>query len=783
MNYVKVLGSSGNKTRYNGTTSFQIYSDVLIDAGNVISPLGEKTAEINHIFITHSHSDHINDLPFIIESFFEYRKEPLTIYASKETIKTLKQHTFNDKIWPDFTKINILNTDRKSLVFKEIKENETINLGALSITSFSANHIAGAYGFMVIKDFTTGYLISGDTYKNPNLWKLLNKHKEIKSVIIECSFPSSMEKLAQESKHYTPKVLREEIDKYLKRDDIQFFIYHIKSIYYKKIKKEIYELNILSSGGKILEQGDVIHIDTNKIESDIISQNKFKKIMKINLELSSELNKDRLFEMIVSLTRELTHCEAGSLYILSKDKKYLDFKVIQNSELNINKGGTKETLTWDSLPLYLNNGEENKKMVAVVSALENRIINIEDVYYDKTYDFEGTKKFDSNTGYRSKSMLVIPLTNHENDVIGVLQLINKTKISKTIVPFNLEDEEILKSLGSQAAMALTNSFLINNLEEFLNAFVETIAQAIDAKSEHTSKHITKVAKIASYIAEAINKDETIYKDIKYDENDFRQIELAALMHDVGKISMPETVIDKSTKLETMLDRIELVKERIEIVKRDKEIEYLKKQISKEEYDESISQLNKDLRFLKKANIGGEFMHDKDIERVKKLSKLEYLKDGIVTSLLNEDEVKNLSIRKGTLSEEEKEIMNNHAQLTLDMLSNLPFPKKYSKVLDIASNHHEKLNGKGYPRGLSEKDLSLEDRIMILSDIFEALTASDRPYKKGKKLSEVFKILSFMAKENEIDMELLKFFFENNALVRYISEELKPSQIDESKLHI
>jgi hypothetical protein len=177
-----------------------------------------------------------------------------------------------------------------------------------------------------------------------------------------------MEKLAQDSKHLTPKLLKEDMNEYLKRDDLQFFIYHLKSIYYKKIKKEIYDLNILSNGGKILEQGDVIHIDTNQIESELINQNKFKKIMKINLELSSELNKDKLFEMIVNLTRELTHCEAGTLYILSKDRKYLDFKIIQNSKIEINHSLMQEDSIWKSLPLYLDNGDENKNMVAVISA-------------------------------------------------------------------------------------------------------------------------------------------------------------------------------------------------------------------------------------------------------------------------------------------------------------------------------------------------------------------------------------------------------------------------------
>ncbi len=194
------------------------------------------------------------------------------------------------------------------------------------------------------------------------------------------------------------------------------------------MQNEIKDLKILSNGGKILEEGDVIHIDTGQIETNMIPHDKFERIMEINLELSSELDKNRLFEMILNLTRELTHCEAGTLYIMSKDKTKLEFKVVQNSPLNIFMGGTQNNLTWEALPLYLKDGSENKNMVAVVSALENKIINIPEVYENSDYNFEGTKRFDKTTGYQSKSMLVIPLINHENDVIGVLQLINKTKV-------------------------------------------------------------------------------------------------------------------------------------------------------------------------------------------------------------------------------------------------------------------------------------------------------------------------------------------------------------------
>ena len=777
MNYVKVLGSSGTKTKTAGTTSFQISKSIIVDAGNVINILGEQAQFINHVFLTHSHSDHIIDLPFLIESFFEIRTEPLIVYASKETICALKEHTFNNSIWPDFSNINLLGSDKKSLIFEEIKENETIYIENYSIKAINAEHMEGSFGFVISKEDKEAYVISGDTYLNDALIEEINSNPKIRLLLIECSFPNRLEQLAYTSKHLTPNLLLSMLGK-IKNKKLQVFVYHIKHLYLEKIQEEIKELNILNNG-KILEDGDVIHINTGEIETDILNHKMFQRIMDINLELASELDKDKLFDMILTLTRELTHSDAGTLYIKSKDKKYLDFTVVQNKSLNIFMGGTKGEITWNSLPLYLENGEENKSMVAVVSAVENKIINIPDVYIDENYNFEGTKKFDASTGYRSKSMLVIPLINHEKDVIGVLQLINKIQDDE-IASYNENDERIIKALSAQAAMALTNSQLILSLEEFLDAYVSTIASAIDAKSKHTLNHITKISKLAPLIARAIHEDETKYKSVTYSAKDLKEIELAAKMHDIGKISMPESIIDKATKLQLMIDGVELIKERAEIIKRDYEIAFLKKEITQKEFIQKLQILDDDIKFIERVNFGSEFMRKDDLERIKNIAKHKYIKDNKEILLISENEKYNLSIERGTLTKEEKEIMNSHARLSYEMLSALPFPKKYENVLHIAVNHHEKLNGEGYPRGLEEKDLVLEDRIMILADIFEALTSSDRPYKGAKKLSEVFTILDFMAKDGEIDKELLEFFRNCDLLNEYINEELHPDQIDEYK---
>ena len=774
MNYLKILGSSGNKSKNFGTTSFQISNDTTIDAGNIINSLDDEAYKINHIFVTHAHLDHINDIPFMLDNYFTKREIPLTVYGSLESINFLKEHIFNNKIWPDFSNIKLLNKDENTLLFKELKENEEIIHGKFKIKAIKTEHTDGSFGYIVSKN-SSSYIISGDTDFNDNLISHINNTKNLKALFIECSFPNSLENIAKVSKHLTPNSLKMVLKK-IENKNLAIFLYHLKFVQQDVLKKEIENLGIFKNGGKILEDGDIIHIDDLKVQSKIEDIELFDRVMDINLKLSSENDKEYLYEMILTLIRELTKSDAGTLYLISDDKKHLDFKVVQNETLNIFLGTKEEKISWNPLPLYLDNGEENRAMVAVVCALDKKIINISDVYNSKDYNFEGTKAFDKSKNYDSKSMLVVPLVNHENDVIGVIQLINKDIKEKNSI-YTSYDEKIIKALSLQAAMALTNTILIDSLENFLESFVNSIANAIDAKSRHTSTHITKMAKLAPMIANSINEDKTIYKDINYSKNDLKEIELAAKLHDVGKISIPEWVIDKSTKLQKLIDGFELIKLRAEIIKRDLKLDFLENKLTKESYEYSLQNIEDSLEFIGKANIGQEFMSDVDIKRVEEISLYKYYENNIEKNFLSDDEVYNISIRKGTLTKEEKDIMNSHATLSYEMLSALPFPKKYSNIMHIAVNHHEKLNGKGYPRGLSEQEIALEDRILILADIFEALSSNDRPYKGVKTLSEIFKILDFMVKDGEIDKDLLDFFKNSRAFKEYCETELLNEQLD------
>lgn len=515
------------------------------------------------------------------------------------------------------------------------------------------------------------------------------------------------------------------------------------------------------------------------------------RLNKIGVALSAESNREKLFEMIINQAMEFTSSDGGTLYIMSDDKKELKFTVVANRSLDTYMGGTKSEITWPELPLYKKDGSQNKEMVAVLCALEGQQINIQDVYTAEGFNFEGTKKFDSTTGYRSKSMLVVPMKNYDGDVVGVLQLINRMTEKGEIGHYDCEDEQSTLSLASQAAMALTNLKLIGELEALLESFIRSIASAIDAKSPYTGGHVRKVAEISVMIAKALHEAESgSYKDVLYDEEQLNEIRIAALMHDIGKITTPEYVVDKATKLETIYDRIESIRYRFEIIKRDMEIEMLKQEIiftksgkaydfalMREELQTKINDLESDFYFLQSVNLGSEFMADGHIERLTKIAQKQWRCCGETRFLVTEDEVYNLSIRKGTLNDEERLKINDHVTMSLKMLSALPFPKKLKRVPEIAGGHHEKLNGKGYPLGLTAEELSLEARVLALADIFEALTAADRPYKPAKKLSEVLKIINFMVKDQELDGDLVRFFLENNLHLKYAKIELREDQID------
>jgi len=793
---VKILGAAGSYSHEGKATSFLIGKNIVIDAGNMIQGLGEECCNIEHVFISHTHFDHIVDLPFVIESYFECREKPLKVYALSETINILQEHLFNWSIWPDFQKITLKNSEEKSLQFIPLEYGETVQIDDIEIKVIEANHTVAACGYKIKKN-DQAFIISGDTYINNALVDLINDDKSISSLLVDVSFSSDKEALAEQSKHLTPKLLEKMLLR-LQRNDVAIYTYHQKPFFTHKINKELAALDLLKNRGKHLETGDVVDLftplhkrqDVRNHLSQNDEKNHLKNLFKIAQTMQAELDTAILLEMIVEQAKRFTHADAATLYLLSEDKKELVFKVLHNDTLNSRIDTLNTDEKWSNLPLYLENMQPNIQMVAVLSAQNQKTIMIPDVYEKSEFDFAGTKEFDKKTGYRSRSMLVVPLIDHENETIGVLQLINKKNIYNETIPFDTFDRESTSALASQASIAIVNATLIKNLEESFELFIRTIAKAIDAKSHNTGEHVRKVAKISSMIAEAIDKsDEGPYKEVYYSDDDIKQIHLAALLHDVGKIATPGYLMEKSKKLETIVDRMDLIDERIEILKRDIRIKYLEKEIKalkdqktipEDQRDHEVQELKilDDIHsFLHQCNFGSEFLEDDKISYLQKLAKKTYQFDGKDVQFLRGSELENLSIRKGTLTDEERDIIRNHANATIEILSAIPFPKTLDRVLNIACNHHEKLDGSGYPRRLKGDELTLEDRILILADMFEALSASNRSYKRPNSMSEIAAIMQDLIDRGHMDKQLVQFFFETGIYRKYAHSELNAEQQD------
>ena len=524
-------------------------------------------------------------------------------------------------------------------------------------------------------------------------------------------------------------------------------------------------------------------------------EERIKRLNEIGLSLSREDNTNVIFELIMEEARNITHADGRTLYMMSDDEKSMNFEIVRNDSMKTVMGGTSGVeITWPAPPLYDEEGNPNHKNVVSYAAHTGETINVKDAYTEEGFDFSGAKGFDKSTGYRSKSFLTVPLKNHENEIIGVMQLLNSiNQENGKVQPFSAEMQEQIESLASQGAVALTNKRLVAELKSLFESFIQLIATAIDKKSPYTGGHCERVPEITMLLADAVEKTtEGKYADFTMTEDERYELYLAGWLHDCGKVATPPHVVDKGMKLETITDRIEVVDTRFEVMKRDAEIAILKKKIElmssdsingeidklDEELESQINQLNEDQMFLQKTNRGGEFMEEADQKRVADIGNYKWKLEGEEINFLDENDVRNLQIPKGTLLPEEREIINDHIVITIDMLEKLPYPKKLRKIPEYAGGHHEKLDGTGYPKGLKDEEMSVQAKMMAIADIYEALTAADRPYKDGKKLSQAMRIMGFMKKDYEIDEDLFEIFVKEGVYQSYAEKYLGKDQLDE-----
>lgn len=523
---------------------------------------------------------------------------------------------------------------------------------------------------------------------------------------------------------------------------------------------------------------------------------RFEELNEIGVALSIERDIKILLEKILVAAIKISNADGGTLYLISEDGTSLRFEIVRNKSLGISMGGTSgNAVPFAPMPLWKPDGTPNTAMVAACCAIQQKTVNIPDAYHDKEFDFSGPRQFDEQTGYHSQSFLTVPLKNHEGEIIGVLQLINAINADTgKVTAFSHAEQRLAESLASQAAIALSNRQLILQQETLFESFIGMINFAIDDKSAHTGEHCQRVPVLTMMLAEAVAEtDEGPFASFSMTNEDRYELRIAGLLHDCGKITTPMHVVDKATKLQTIFDRIELLDTRFEVLKRDAEIAMLmarlalrcRKDASAEEalqrdFRSRVAQIEEDRRFLHRVNVGCEAMPVDEQQRVCDISaKNQWINPrGEQSGFLTPDEIENLCVRSGTLTKAERDIINNHIVVTIRMLESLPWVKHLRRVPEYAGNHHERMDGKGYPRGLTREEMSVQARIMGIADIFEALTAKDRPYKNGKTLTESLHILGNQCIKGHIDPDLFDVFVRKKVYLQYASQFLDPEQIDE-----
>ena len=514
-------------------------------------------------------------------------------------------------------------------------------------------------------------------------------------------------------------------------------------------------------------------------------ENKIHRLNEIGMALSTESDSNKLFEMILEEARNITNADGRTLYSKNKEGN-LKFEILRNDTMNTIMGGSSnKKIPFDPVKLWVDDSTPNQSNVSAYVALTGETVNIKDAYQEAGFDFSGTKSYDEKTGYHSKSFLTVPLKNHENEIIGVMQLINARDEDNEVIPFDKDMQEQIESLASQGAVALTNKKLVGELKTLFEAFIQLIATAIDKKSEYTGGHCSRVPVITMMLADAVAKTTSgKYKDFSMTEEERYELYIAAWLHDCGKVATPPHVVDKGTKLETIFDRIELVKTRMEILKRDVEIDFLKRQLNgslpefDEKYTKAIKEIDENIKFIEACNIGGEFMKSELQDKIVAISKQKLFLNNKEMNILTDNEVRNLNITKGTLLPEERDIINDHISITIDMLEELPYPKNLKNIPEFAGGHHEKMDGTGYPKGLKADQMSPQAKIMAIADIYEALTAADRPYKEGKKLSQAMRIMGFMKNDYHIDEDLFEIFVNSGVYKKYAEDHVASNQIDQ-----
>ncbi|MDP3775865.1 MAG: HD domain-containing phosphohydrolase [Gemmatimonadales bacterium] len=521
-----------------------------------------------------------------------------------------------------------------------------------------------------------------------------------------------------------------------------------------------------------------MRIDAHRARAEIAARSKeITDLTRIGVALSTERNYDVLLDLILTQARQITQSDGGSLYLVEgrdTPAPQLRFKLTQGDTLQ-NAGFVEFAMALD-----------NRSLAGYVCSTGEPLV-IDDVYFlppDVEYSFN--RSFDERNNYRSKSMLTVPMRNHRDEVIGALQLINRKRdpavklvspelVDGQVVPYSRRTVEIVTALAGQAAVSIENSLLYENIERLFEGFVTAAVTAIEQRDPTTFGHSGRVATMTVGLAEVVDRaSDGQYRHINFSREQVKEIRYAGLLHDFGKVGVREQVLVKAKKLYP--PDLSLVKSRCAFIKRTAELEYHRRRADyltghgTQGYGEFIAELDrthfKEIdaldSFLKTVLSANEpsLLPEGSFEELLALAERRFTDiDGHDQAYLSDDEVRFLTIRKGSLDEAERLEIESHVTHTYQFLLQIPWTKELSQIPLIAYGHHEKLDGRGYPRKVAAAHIPIQTRMMTISDIFDALTAADRPYKRAVPLQRALDIMSSEVKEGMLDPELFRLFTE------------------------
>lgn len=729
MDKIKFYGTRGSCSltsdkymEFGGATTCILFNlegkQIMVDCGSGVNEALDdlKNVEELHLLISHSHLDHINGIPALLSVIGD---KPLHIYGKAFNgagIKDVIVGVMNISLW------QIRPKTFEHIVFHDIEGD--FKIGNVSISSMDSNHPGGCSIFRL--DTPSDSIVTAFDFCHLDGYddKLIKFAKGAKTLIYDGSFSESELKDKPTWGHSTPEAgaaIGEKLD-CEKVYITHFGVYDDEqlTLWEKALKRAYPNVEFARSGNP---------------------QNKLAKMLEIGSMLGGEKDNDALLTKVVEASMDITSADGGTLYLLNDDK--LDFKILVNRSKKI-KLVSKNNL------LQIPGVEIDGKNACAAAAREKKMINIPDCYSDKNYDFSGAKKYDETNNYVTKSVLVVPLVDDYDDVVGVLQLINATKNDK-VVPFRSEDEKTVFALANQASMSIVNSQYSQRINDLLYGFVRVMSVGIDERTPYNVNHTKNMVAFAENF---FDYEEAVKGKYNVDSLKRREILMAIWLHDIGKILTPMDIMNKDSRLGEAIKDVENRFDRRDLLLR---LQCANKTISKKEYCELERERLEQFTAIRNLNKAGFLTADLKHELDEMASKKYVEIDGTECPILKNDEIYQLNIVRGTLNAEERKVMEDHVSLTQKFLSQLNFPKHFDQIPAYAGNHHEFLDGTGYPNHLTAKDLPWPCRFVTILDIYEALTAADRPYKKPFSSEQALSILREMGEKGKLDLDIIKEF--------------------------